>query len=661
MPDNHSTPDNIPHKRQAHGWAGTVGDLVTLSLEHFVSELTGHVRALFGYLDHERLDDILASQIRAWTDEHEVMTSTAARLVAQHPHSTNWGVIFEYELPQEGGRRPDVIVLAGRTVVVLEFKMKNQPTPGDLDQLDGYLRDLEDFHSVAQTAAAIHGTIVLTRGEPSPADRHRVITPAEITDYIVSRATDGDTPIEHWLDGDYQPAPGLIANAISNWTRAPQTIKTVEATNIPQAEQAIHRIIRNAPDHPGSTRHLIFLTGTPGAGKTFVGMNLVHSDIPGVSMRFLSGNGPLVKVLNYALQQRQQLITPIHRYREWFEQDHTRVPRDNVLVFDEAQRSLDAEKMHSTFRIGHSEPHSMLRIVTRMRDWGVFVLLVGNGQEIHNGESGLELWFEELRNDFPDTDWVLHIDPRQIPNVTTPFSTPDLPAGSSWSDHMPPNVTLAANPDLHLTTSIRTHRAGTFHHWVNLLLEGRLEDAALVARQAQDDHYGIYVTRNLDTARTYLRDRYDQAPDSRYGIVIGSRNQAIAQRHRISVLGARNSRGVRVTDATEKWWVDPQDHPRSCCQLDTAATEFECQGLDLDTTVLFWADDITWNTNRASWDVKNIQTSNPPLADPRQTRLNVYRVLLTRGRDSLILFVPPEPQLDSTYDSLLRGGAVSLG
>ena len=105
------------------------------------------------------------------------------------------------------------------------------------------------------------------------------------------------------------------------------------------------------------------------------------------------------------------------------------------------------------------------------------------------------------------------------------------------------------------------------------------------------------------------------------------------------------------------WYYDDPQSPRSCCQFDEAATEFQCQGLELDLPVVGWGVDLHWD--RRSW------RSRPPrhsdAEDPHQLRLNSYRVLLTRGRDGSVLFVPDAGHdFDDDYQALKRSGAREL-
>jgi len=84
-------------------------------------------------------------------------------------------------------------------------------------------------------------------------------------------------------------------------------------------------------------------------------------------------------------------------------------------------------------------------------------------------------------------------------------------------------------------------------------------------------------------------------------------------------------------------------------------TEFGCQGLELDMPLIAWGSDLTWDGTK--WQ-SNIRKNKA--RDPHTLRINSYRVLLTRGRDGLLVFVPDEANLDSTYEVLLSVGFQEL-
>jgi DUF2075 family protein len=102
------------------------------------------------------------------------------------------------------------------------------------------------------------------------------------------------------------------------------------------------------------------------------------------------------------------------------------------------------------------------------------------------------------------------------------------------------------------------------------------------------------------------------------------------------------------------WYNAGPTDSQSCCQLDTVATEFSSQGLELDCALLAWGSDLLWSGD--NWSIEFAGKNRPPLKDPLTVRKNVYRVLLTRGRDGTVVFMPPDPRLDATFQRLLDCG-----
>jgi len=88
------------------------------------------------------------------------------------------------------------------------------------------------------------------------------------------------------------------------------------------------------------------------------------------------------------------------------------------------------------------------------------------------------------------------------------------------------------------------------------------------------------------------------------------------------------------------------------------ATEFSSQGLELDCALLAWGSDLLWK--EGEWTIEFSGKNRPPLKDPLTVRKNVYRVLLTRGRDATVIFVPPDVRMDRTYERLVSVGLREL-
>jgi DUF2075 family protein len=106
------------------------------------------------------------------------------------------------------------------------------------------------------------------------------------------------------------------------------------------------------------------------------------------------------------------------------------------------------------------------------------------------------------------------------------------------------------------------------------------------------------------------------------------------------------------------WYGDDEDDyaGRSCRRLTTCVTEFGAQGLELDASLLAWGTDLVLKNGR--WSNANARgyMKSAQVRDAFQLRVNAYRVLLTRGRDGCVVFVPPLGALDETFRYLADAG-----
>jgi type I site-specific restriction-modification system R (restriction) subunit len=91
-------------------------------------------------------------QMAAWRGEYEILGATFRYIATSALRAREWAVIFEYELPRERGRRPDVVILTGSQVIVLEFKETGLLQRAHVDQVDAYARDLRHYHAASRQA-----------------------------------------------------------------------------------------------------------------------------------------------------------------------------------------------------------------------------------------------------------------------------------------------------------------------------------------------------------------------------------------------------------------------------------------------------------------------------------------------------------------------------
>ena len=169
----------------------------------------------------------------------------------------------------------------------------------------------------------------------------------------------------------------------------------------------------------------------------------------------------------------------------------------------------------------------------------------------------------------------------------------------------------------------------------------------LLADELHEGGHRFLLTRDLEAARSYLRERYADARFARYGLVASSKDKWLPQ------FGVDNTFQTTKQLRVGPWYnADPTD-ARSCCHLETVATEFSSQGLELDCALLAWGSDLLWGDGLVD---RFAGKNRPPLKDPQTVRKNVYRVLLTRGRDGTIVFVPPDDRMDGTVERLKAAG-----
>jgi hypothetical protein len=206
---------------------------------------------------------------------------------------------------------------------------------------------------------------------------------------------------------------------------------------------------------------------------------------------------------------------------------------------------------------------------------------------------------------------------------------------------------VSTHEELDLTVSLRSRRAEHLHRWVALTLEGSLALAARLAMRIHEQVYPMYLTRDLDEARRYVVDRYEGEPDKTYGLLASS--------HAKSLSGFGVDNGYMATSRMNiaKWFNSPQGDPKAATALVQPATEFGCQGLELDLPIVCWGEDFNWDGT--AWQLKPVRRRSPQ-HDPQQLLRNAYRVLLTRGRDGLVVWIPDDRRLDHIETALLAAG-----
>lgn len=602
--------------------------------------------------------DASPEQIRAWDESIPPLQREFGEAIDERSEAAKFAAVLEYELPMEF-RRTDVILLVNGAVMVLELKGKQSPLQADLDQASAYARDLRAYHRECETRP-VKPVLVLMRasGRVGTFSGVDVVGPDQIDAIATVESPDGRVDVvspEAFLDASaYRPLPSLVEAARELLENGDlRRIKRAAAATEPTLESLKQIAIEAAATQ---TRHLVLVTGLPGSGKTLVGLQLAHARLldelavrrggvaPTAPAVYLSGNGPLVEVLQYELQgaggSGKAFVRGVKEYVRRYSSRPDLVPPEHVLIFDEAQRAFDAAQValkHPEFGDGKSEPEHFVEFAERVPQWCVVVGLIGTGQEIHIGEeAGLGQWRTAVEG--AASDWEVHVPPG-VANVFADF----------------PTVTI--DPTLELTTELRYHLASDVHTYVaGLLGEQRDLDLAALAATLDESGFHLRVTRNLETAKSYLRTRYQDDPEARFGMIASSKDRDLGR------FGVPNDFQATKRVKNGPWFAEGESDPygRSCRELRECVTEFGCQGLELDAALLAWGTDFV--RDRERWSNANARgyMRASMIRDAMQLRRNAYRVLLTRGRDATVVFVPPVKALDETFEFLVGAGFVEL-
>ena len=633
-------PERSPHA----GWSSDIRRFREAPAGYIRSSLEAFVR------------DATIQQIRAWDDSIPPLQREANEMAVRDVAADGYSAILEYQLPMEY-RRPDVVLLLGGPVLVLELKGKAIAERVDIDQTAAYARDLRGYHRECADRRVQPALVLTHAGGHVATDSGVEIVGPDVLDGLADRLNQEHPGIPirigQFLDPSaYRPLPSLVEAARELLERGEiKRIGAIDEKTRPTLD-LVSSIARDAART--KTRRLILLTGLPGTGKTLIGLQLAHARFldgiavaradgkPSAPAVYLSGNGPLVEVLQYELRGAggggKAFVRDVKAYVATYSKRPDLVPPEHVLIFDEAQRAFDAVQVarkHDGGGDGRSEPEHFIEFAERVPDWCVVVGLIGSGQEIHTGEeAGIVQWRTAIERSPRASEWTIHT----------------APATADIFHDMP---RIVESEILHLRTELRFHLATDVHVFVQGLL-GETNGAPLrqLGRRLDEQGYHFRVTRDLEAGKRYMRLRYADDPDARFGMIASSKDRDLVR------FGIPNDFQSTKRVQNGPWFAEGEDDPRgrSCRELRTCVTEFGCQGLELDATLLAWGSDLVRQDGRWSNAMARKYQRAADVRDPMQLRLNAYRVLLTRGRDATVVFVPPMRLLDETYGYLIDAG-----
>lgn len=599
-------------------------------------------------------------------------------------------IIFEYDIVRLG-KRIDVILLIHHMVFSLEFKNgKNAFVAQDAQQAEDYAIDIKNFHKESEDLYVC--PILIATDAPKykkeqlidcypdkqiflQRENIETFTP-KVAQIVDKYGEDKEIDFEKWFNSPYHPTPTIIAAAVEAYTSHDiSQIAQSEAgqENIDKCEKRINEIVEYARNN--KKKCVCFVTGVPGAGKTLVGLDVVAKNLnkgkENLSV-YLSGNGPLVEVLREALKQSviEKLRTESKEARREtevainaliqssyaFKNDNARshnVTPEHIMIFDEAQRVWNQKKMARKHNkddlLSVSEPSLLYRIMDRHKDWAVMICLVGLGQDIYDGEVGFNEWFRCGISEY--NNWEMFYSSEIFSQVEDKEIDASMIKGCSRCHEV---------TELHLKTSIRSFRADKQSKFVDYLLDNNPDKAKEVYQEIVKK-YPIYLTRDIDVAKKWVKKQVRGS--QRCGVLACSSAQRL------------KPEGIYVPTEIDvkNWFLAPTSDLRSSNMMEVVASEFKVQGLEIDWAVVCWDADLR-RKNREEWDYYNFRGTkwmHRNKVEQQRYLVNSYRVLLTRARQGMVIFVPrgvdeeedptrKEQFYNDIYEYLLKCGIKTL-
>ena len=546
--------------------------------------------------------------------------------------NNGFNLIIDYESTNERECYPNVFLLSQEQIIVLFFR-KKFVTQAVIDQAASYVRDIKEYHAGSHNIN-VDGIIALTKTDnvKDVAQKNKIVVcSAKFLENTLLAHFTGFYSLANtsqWINSEYEPLPTVIeATRLCADKKPLPLIKTIQNSNNPKALQCLLGIANEAKMQ---RKYIVaFVTGGPGTGKTVLGLQIVSNANP-QEVTFLSLNKSIISEVKHTLKIKG-LVHDFHKcLKNYIEQNSSDFLR-NIIVLDDAQYSYTREQMelqHGTSN--ESEADIMIRLIEANLDWAVVVILVDEKQVFAKQDySSVEQWHIALGKSY------------KFWEILCPDSV-----RSVFKDQ---NCYLSNNTKyLELTDSLRSRKAINVDRFVNSVIEGNLVASKNEVDSIYESGFCMYITRSLQAAKDYCCTRYEGSIKDKYGLLASSDSRILPS------FGVNNSYNTGRLNRWQflDWFNEDKGSGRSCCDFNSVATESIIQGLELEMPIVCWDTDMLWNGK--SWITYD--KGSDIISKASEYRKNAYRVLLTRGRDGFIVFIPQVDELNAVYELFKKIG-----
>lgn len=447
--------------------------------------------------------------------------------------------------------------------------------------------------------------------------------------------------LTEWINSPFRPSSSILDATLSLYGN--HDVVAIQEHAAPKA--AIDASIKEIREHIESALkdgkyHIVFLSGAPGSGKTLVGLDIVMRGASTGGSVFVTGNAPLVEVLNKALGNSYR--TQGQRSETWAPTGYRRLDArfvsaaasfkivkahnflgnrgtpdhqedGRVMVFDEAQRTYEKGRMVLREKLTDHEADLILSAQRKAYPKGgsVVVALIGHNQAINSGELGIVAWLAAADRN----GWTFSISDKTLDMA-------ELRDCEKWKTHRG-RLPLQNG---HLHQSMRYYRNAKVEEWSSAVLDGDVYVAQSLAKTLAKNKNTIWVTRSLESARKWAK--FMTVGGQRSGLIASSQARRLA------------AEGLFVDYKPDiaTWMLAPSTDIRSSNALETVQNQYYIQGLELDYCVVCWDADLRRENEK--WIAYKLSGSDWQKDKLLDVAKNGYRVLLTRARKGMIIFVP---------------------
>ena len=658
--------NNVSRSAAGHAWyAANRNTFLKSKPECIVATLASTATADGWHIENEQHKEWQASvgilQSKNGARVHEEI-ELLRRTLADHKLEFISDIVLEYDFRRRG-LRIDCILFAPGIIIVLEFK-RSALSSADSDQVTNYCINLIEFHEYtrkisAENSVIIAPILVQTKGSylvdeeqliefhPTPWEstlRHPLRCDGEtlgktLKRLLTFRRSELVIDPKRWLNSAFSPSSTILDAAVSLFGDHEVSAIKEHAGSIENIENTITETTNHIEQAYKKRRNrIIFISGAPGAGKTLVGLRLAFDTRFRKDAVFVTGNAPLVDVLSEALKKSYKTINStrtselvgyhkeaahmvienslfkiVKAHNFLGERGKNTFSSDGKLViFDEAQRTYEKGRLVLNQKLLDHEADLILETMEQSYENGaVVVALLGHNQAINRGERGVIAWLEAAER----KGWDYSISDETL-NLT---ELRDLP---HWRAHSS-RLFMATG---HLSHSLRFYRNKELETWCDHVLSEDQNDAEKISITLAKEGHEVFLTRNIETARIWVKRM--RLGEDRVGLI------ASGQARRLAAEGLF----VDLKPNIAKWMLAPTGDIRSSNMLETVQNQYQIQGLELDYTIVCWDADLRRSVN--GWDAWKLRGSKWNRDKAIDVAKNSYRVLLTRARKGMVIFVP---------------------